>query len=301
MGKVFISYVREDEKLVDRLVAHLQFNGVEVWVDTHDLIPGERWKSAIRRAIRQGAFFIACFSANHALRKRTYMNEELALAVEEFRLRRQDHAWFIPVRLTRCELPDIAIGPGGETLAELHALDLFVDWAEGCDRLLRAVRPDGPRRYAEQAATSPEMLIGDKQGESSLERPGAASLMGNPPLGRVARVMSRIVRDPSVSAQIKKIYGFRCQVCGIRVIGPSGPYAEAAHVRPLGARHGGTDTAGNMLCLCPNHHYMFDVGMFGVRDDYSLIGLQGQLRVDARHVLNPRHLRYRRKNFELSG
>jgi hypothetical protein len=35
---------------------------------------------------------------------------------------------------------------------------------------------------------------------------------------------------------------------------------EAAHIRPLGAPHNGPDTLDNTLCLCPNHHVLFDHG-----------------------------------------
>ena len=37
------------------------------------------------------------------------------------------------------------------------------------------------------------------------------------------------------------------QMCGIRLEGFAGPYAEAAHVRPLGSPHNGPDTLNNIL------------------------------------------------------
>jgi predicted restriction endonuclease len=38
-------------------------------------------------------------------------------------------------------------------------------------------------------------------------------------------------------------------------------YAEAHHIRPLGSPHNGPDVAGNILCLCPNHHAELDYGV----------------------------------------
>lgn len=38
------------------------------------------------------------------------------------------------------------------------------------------------------------------------------------------------------------------------------PYAEAAHIRALGSPHNGPDVIENVLCLCPNHHVLFDNG-----------------------------------------
>jgi putative restriction endonuclease len=120
---------------------------------------------------------------------------------------------------------------------------------------------------------------------------------GNAAPGRMRNAVSRVIRDAVLSGQVKIIYDFSCQVCGTRLKGPAGPYAEAAHIRPLGRPHDGPDTADNLLCLCPNHHYLFDVGAFGVRDDLSLMGLEGRLRTNRRHVLNLEHLRYHREHF----
>jgi hypothetical protein len=35
----------------------------------------------------------------------------------------------------------------------------------------------------------------------------------------------------------------------------------------------------NILCLCPNHHVMFDAGSFSIAEDLTLLGLAGRLRV----------------------
>ena len=62
MPGVFISYVRDNQKMVDRLCKDLTTHGAKVWLDRNNITPGKRWKQAIRRAIREGSFFIACFS-----------------------------------------------------------------------------------------------------------------------------------------------------------------------------------------------------------------------------------------------
>ena len=65
MNKVFISYVRDNIKIVDRLCQELKSRGIQVWLDRNDIGPGSRWKQEIREAIHQGAFFIACFSREY--------------------------------------------------------------------------------------------------------------------------------------------------------------------------------------------------------------------------------------------
>jgi hypothetical protein len=124
-GHVFISYVREDSADVDQLQQVLQTAGVRVWRDTADLWPGEDWRVKIRRAITDDALvFLACFSRRGLARKRSYQNEELALAIDQLRLRSPSEPWLIPVRFDDCEIPDIDIG-GGRTLGSIQRADLF--------------------------------------------------------------------------------------------------------------------------------------------------------------------------------
>ncbi len=140
--KVSVCYVREDLQQVARLVDDLQKAGVDVWWDKR--IPGGvRWKDKIRQHIRDGNFFVACFSDEYWARSATYMNEELIVACEELRLRRRDTAWFIPVRLSDCQIPENVIG-AGETLRDLQRVDLWQDWDEGIRRILDVAAPDGP-------------------------------------------------------------------------------------------------------------------------------------------------------------
>jgi hypothetical protein len=120
----FVSYVREDAELVDRIAAHLTQAGVPVWRDVHDLVPGTRWRDEIRRAIASGSAFIAFFSTKSERREKSYMREELVEAIRELRLRSRDRPWFIPVRLDACSLPSIEIG-AGEMLSDLQYLDIF--------------------------------------------------------------------------------------------------------------------------------------------------------------------------------
>jgi putative restriction endonuclease len=105
------------------------------------------------------------------------------------------------------------------------------------------------------------------------------------------------VRDTKQARRIKELYNFECQMCGTRLEGLAGPYAEAAHIRPLGAPHNGPDTANNILCLCPNHHVLFDHGGVAVAEDLSLIGAQGRLTVHPRHRVSEEHLRYHQEHY----
>jgi putative restriction endonuclease len=118
------------------------------------------------------------------------------------------------------------------------------------------------------------------------------------PAARRAVTVSRVVRDTTVTRAVKRLHGYRCQVCGIQLDTPPGPYAEAAHVRPLGRPHDGPDVLENVLCLCPNHHVLFDRWQLSLTDDLALIGVSGRLRTHARHILGVEHVRYHRALYE---
>jgi HEAT repeat protein len=140
MEYVFISYVRENTEDVNRLAETLKAFGIEVWLDKEQIRPGSRWKDAIQDAINQGAFFIACFSAEYSQRMKTYMNEELTLAIEELRQRPTDRSWFIPVLLNESSIPDRRIS-AVETLRSLHYVRLDQNWDEGIQSILSVIQP----------------------------------------------------------------------------------------------------------------------------------------------------------------
>jgi putative restriction endonuclease len=125
-----------------------------------------------------------------------------------------------------------------------------------------------------------------------------------PPAGKLqtfkkATTTLRVVRDTAVARWVKELHNYTCQVCGARLKRPGGPYAEGAHIRPLGTPHNGPDTADNILCLCPNHHLLFDRGGFHVADDLHLIGIDGCLLTKESHAVNVAYLAYHRDHWGL--
>ena len=143
MAHAFLSYVRENSAVVDRVAAALRSNGVKVWLDRNDLEAGAFWKDAIARAIDSGAFFIAFFSESSIERAQTYMNEELTLALGQLRLRPHDARWFIPVLIDDVQVPRWPFRPG-QTLGDFQAVRLFESYDEGIAALLRGMGYDDP-------------------------------------------------------------------------------------------------------------------------------------------------------------
>jgi hypothetical protein len=143
----FISYVRENSEKVDLLAKELRTLGVKVWLDRDNILPGQRWRDAINEAIREGAFFIACYSKEFDERQETYMHGELRVAIDRLRNMPNNRVWFIPVLLNPTEIPMLKISDS-ETLRDIQAVTLYEDWDEGLRKIVRAMRlydPDHPR------------------------------------------------------------------------------------------------------------------------------------------------------------
>lgn len=122
---VFVSYVHEDSAQVDGLCAILEAAQIPYWRDRKSLGPGDAWKAKIREAIRSGSLvFLACFSEKSRAKDKSHMNEELTLAVEEYRKMPPGRTWLIPVRLDSGNLPEWDLG-AGRVLSDLNYVDLF--------------------------------------------------------------------------------------------------------------------------------------------------------------------------------
>lgn len=108
------------------------------------------------------------------------------------------------------------------------------------------------------------------------------SLMPPP---RVPVTTNRIVRDPDVTRRIKQLYRNTCQICCIQLQTATGPYSEAAHIRPLGSPHDGADRLDNVLCLCPNCHKRFDLYGLAVDEHLQVHDLSSEVVVGPLNLL----------------
>ena len=101
---------------------------------------------------------------------------------------------------------------------------------------------------------------------------------------------------------IKTLYDYKCQVCGVMLNSPSGPIAIGAHIKGLGQPHNGPDAIENMLCLCPNHHDQFDYYSYYIEsDNFEIVGLEDfknkKLKIHPRHKIDIEFLNYHKKKY----
>lgn len=106
------------------------------------------------------------------------------------------------------------------------------------------------------------------------------------------------VRNPTLSIRVKEMYDYCCQVCGTALKAGTKKYAEAAHIRGRGQPHLGSDTIDNVLCLCPNHHKLFDMGAFFIEPDLGIPLLDETLTVNDGHCIDIQNLQYHKNYFQ---
>lgn len=126
------------------------------------------------------------------------------------------------------------------------------------------------------------------------------------PAARRESTASRLVRDTALAKRVKEMHRHSCQVCGICLQYPRRSYGQAAHIRGLGSPHNGPDELPNLLCLCPNHHILFDGLEIYIDDDdvvkwtYSDEPL-GPLLRRPNHRIDEAHIRYHRTLCKLNA
>lgn len=70
--------------------------------------------------------------------------------------------------------------------------------------------------------------------------------------------ISRARRDPEFRNRVLAKYNYTCIVCGCK----EETILEAAHV--IGVAEGGDDSIDNGMCLCRNHHRLYDAGLLEI-------------------------------------
>ena len=127
--KVFLCYAHNDKAVIHKLYRRIVKDGINAWLDTEKLQPGQDWEYEIRKTILKSDVVIVCLS--RAFNKQHgYRHEELKIALERVSLLSEGEIFIIPARLENCDLP--------ETLQHLHRVDLFED--DGYKKLIRTLR-----------------------------------------------------------------------------------------------------------------------------------------------------------------
>jgi hypothetical protein len=113
------------------LYEDLRALGAEPWMDKKNLLGGQNWRVAIRKAVRECSHFVAILSSN-SVSKRGFVQKELREAISILEEFPPDAIFVIPLRLDDVE-------PTHEALQNLHWIDLFPSYDAGLHELAKSL------------------------------------------------------------------------------------------------------------------------------------------------------------------
>src|SRR3954467_13171931 len=136
--RVFLAYAQEDRRTVQTLYEELQNAGLEPWMDTAKLLPGQNWPRAIQRAIEVSDFVLINFS-HRSVEKPGHFQAELRYALDLANRVPLEDIFLVPVRLSDCEIPR-------EISERTQYVDLFPDHQAGIQILTRMMTSQALKR-----------------------------------------------------------------------------------------------------------------------------------------------------------
>jgi len=172
--RIFLSYAHKDLPRVQALYKQLCEAGFEPWMDSRDIVGGEDWKRAIRKAIKKAPFFVACLSS-HSITHRGEVQVEFREALDELRKKLATDIYLIPVRLEECEVPE------EHEFRSFHWIDLYKPC--GFKNLAQALREGLNRLGLIQKITlrsTPIDSFGDEDVKQMLQQRGLFDKEMNP-------------------------------------------------------------------------------------------------------------------------
>lgn len=123
--KVFLCHASSDKAAVRKLYDLLLRDGMDAWLDSEKLLPGQDWRFEIPKAVRAADAIIVCVS-NQSINHEGYLQKEIKLALDVADEKPDGTIFLIPARLEDCDPPD--------RLKHLQRVDLFEEG--GYKRLL---------------------------------------------------------------------------------------------------------------------------------------------------------------------
>ena len=131
-----MAHANEDKEQVRELYQRLKQEGYVPWLDEEDLLPGQKWRQEIPKAIKSSDFFITCLSMK-SIAKTGYVQKEFRLALNYCAERLQDDIYLIPLKLTDCRIPDLRQEEYGLALRDYQWLDYYK--SNGFERLIQSI------------------------------------------------------------------------------------------------------------------------------------------------------------------
>lgn len=172
--RVFLCHAKEDKPKVRELYRRLHADGVEVWLDEKNLLPGQDWRVEIPRAVREADVVIVCMSSVSA-RKEGFVQAEINFALDKALEKPEGTIYIIPAKLEECDVP--------EKLSRWQCVNLFEDYEGGYEMLmlslkLRAQRAGAFHHFEEAVVQADDRFDVQHGGERGFERADAPAAFG---------------------------------------------------------------------------------------------------------------------------
>ncbi len=130
--RVFLCHASADTPTVQVYYKRLRKDGIDVWLDEEDLIPGQRWRDAILKKVIESDIVIVCLSKN-SINEVGYVQKVIKEALDTADQKPENTIFIIPALLESIEERDIP-----SQLKPYKAVELFTE--DGYDKLLRALK-----------------------------------------------------------------------------------------------------------------------------------------------------------------
>ena len=101
---VFLCHATDDKPSVRKLYERLKDDGIDVWFDEKNLLPGQDWDIEIQKAVRQSDVVIICLSKK-SVTKEGYVQKEIRFALDVADEKPEGTIYLIPTRLEKCQVP----------------------------------------------------------------------------------------------------------------------------------------------------------------------------------------------------
>ena len=135
--RVFLCHSSGDKESVKPFYARLKQESCKPWLDEIDLIGGQDWDAAIRKAVRQSDIVIV-FLSKLSITKSGYVQKEIKFALDVADEKPEGTIFIVPVRLEECSIPD--------RLSRWHYIDLYKP--NGFDNLMKAIRHNSNQAHS---------------------------------------------------------------------------------------------------------------------------------------------------------
>lgn len=113
---VFLCHASEDKEKVEKFHDHLTKDGVDSWLDSEKIKPGENWRMVIEKAVAE-AHVVIVFLSGNSTSKEGFVQREIKIALDLADEKPEGTIFIIPARLEECSVP--------QRLKDFQWVDLF--------------------------------------------------------------------------------------------------------------------------------------------------------------------------------